>query len=598
MGVREQTIPRLVQAAAAHFDDRHALEDGAVTLSFTGLADAGLQAARAFCAAGLDRGDRVAIWAPNICEWVVAAIGLQSAGGVLVPLNTRLKGAEAGYILKKSGARILCAVEEFLGNRYVELLRSALGGVGAARPIAELPDLERIVLLRGQPSPHSLLAKGVSTNAQTATAMRSPGNEFPGVGSVGTMERHSTENRQSPKEREAGGRGVAVWSDFLALGDAVLADDARQRAAAVSPDDLSDILFTSGTTGKPKGVMTTHGQNLRVFKVWSEVVGLRDGDRYLIVNPFFHGFGYKAGWLASIMCGCTILPQPVFDVPAVLERIGRDRVSVLPGPPTLYQMILTHPDRDRYDLSSLRLAVTGAAAIPVELIHRMRRDLTFETIITGYGLTESTGVVTMCRYDDDPETIATTSGRAIPDIEVRCINRAGVEVPRGEPGEVVVRGYNVMQGYFDDAAATAEAIDADGWLHTGDIGVMDGRGYLRITDRIKDMFITGGFNCYPAEIENIMHANPVIAQVAVIGVPDERLGEVGMAYIVPAPGPTPTPESIIAWCREHMANYKVPRAVEVVDGLPLNASGKVMKYVLRERAQARRRIQYACSSKQ
>jgi acyl-CoA synthetase (AMP-forming)/AMP-acid ligase II len=544
MAVLEQTIPRLVQAAAAHFGNRHVIEDDAVTLSFTGLADASLRAARAFCAAGLERGDRVAIWAPNIYEWVVAAIGLQSAGAVLVPLNTRLKGAEAGYILKKSGARILCAVEEFLGNRYVELLRSALGGVDAKHPVAELPDLERIVLLRGRPPANPLL----------------------------------------PKEGEGGGRGVVVWSDFLALGDAVAADEARQRAAAVSPDDLSDILFTSGTTGKPKGVMTTHGQNLRVFRVWSEVVGLREGDRYLIVNPFFHGFGYKAGWLASIMCGCTILPQPVFDVPAVLQRIGRDRVSVLPGPPTLYQMILAHPDRDKYDLSSLRLAVTGAAAIPVELIHRMRRDLTFKTIITGYGLTESTGVVTMCRYDDDPETIATTSGKAIPDIEVRCVDSAGVEVPRGQPGEVVVRGYNVMQGYFDDAAATAEAIDADGWLHTGDIGVMNARGYLRITDRIKDMFITGGFNCYPAEIENIMHANPAIAQVAVIGVPDERLGEVAMAYVVPAPGATPTPGSIIAWCREHMANYKVPRYVELLDVLPMNASGKVTKFVLRQRA--------------
>ena len=233
-------------------------------------------------------------------------------------------------------------------------------------------------------------------------------------------------------------------------------DDARRRAAAVAPDDLSDILFTSGTTGQPKGVMTTHGQNLRVFRAWSDVVGLRAGDRYLIVNPFFHSFGYKAGWLSAIMRGATILPQAVFDVPAVLERIGSDRVSVLPGPPTLYQMILAHPDRARYDLSSLRLAVTGAAVIPVELIHRMRRELTFETIITGYGLTESTGVVTMCRYDDDPETIATHLRPRHPGRRgaLRRPQRAR-EVPRGQPGEVVVRGYNVMQGYFDDPAATA-----------------------------------------------------------------------------------------------------------------------------------------------
>jgi len=239
-------------------------------------------------------------------------------------------------------------------------------------------------------------------------------------------------------------------------------------------------------------------------------------------------------------------------------------------------------------LSTLRLAVTGAAAIPVELIQRMHDELGFETVITGYGLTECCGIVTMCRFDDDPETIATTSGRAIPGVEVRCIDPEGREVPRGEPGEVVVRGYNVMKCYFDDPAATAETIDADGWLHTGDVGVMDERGYLRITDRIKDMFIMGGFNCYPAEIENLMLSNTELAQVAVIGVPDERMGEVGMAFVVPVPGRQPTPEDIIAWCREHMANYKVPRYVEIVDELPMNASGKVMKYVLRERALQRR----------
>ena len=478
--------------------------------------------------------------APNIHEWIVAAIGLQCAGAVLVPLNTRLKGGEAGYILKKSGARVMCTVGRFLGTRYVELLRSELGGVAAGRPVAGLPALERIVLLRGA--------------------------EDDGGAEVGTE----------------------AWADFLALGEAFDGEQARRRATAVSPEDLSDILFTSGTTGNPKGVMTSHGQNLRAFAAWSEVVGLREGDRYLIVNPFFHSFGYKAGWLSSIMCGVTILPQQVFDVAAVLDRIGRERISVLPGPPTLYQTILTHPERAKYDLSCLRLAVTGAAVIPVVLIHRMRRELSFETIITGYGLTETCGIVSMCRFDDDPETIATTSGRAIPDVEVWCVDSSGVEVPRGEPGEVVVRGYNVMRGYFDDASATAETIDAEGRLHTGDIGVMDERGYLRITDRMKDMYIMGGFNCYPAEIENLMQGSEEIAQVAVIGVPDERSGEVGMAYVVPVSGARPTAESIISWCREHMANYKVPRFVELVDTLPMNASGKVTKFVLREWARARK----------
>ena len=253
-------------------------------------------------------------------------------------------------------------------------------------------------------------------------------------------------------------------------------------------------------------------------------VGLREGDRYLIVNPFFHGFGYKAGWFSSILRGATIVPLPVFDVPTVLETVQRERISVLPGPPTLLSGILEAPGRDAYDLSSLRLTVTGAAVVPVELIRRLRDEHIFETIITGYGLTETTGTVTMCRFDDDPETIANFCGRAIPDIELRVVDDSGTEVPRGEQGEVVTRGYHLMREYYGDPEATAATIDADGWLHTGDIGIMDERGYLRITDRLKDMYIVGGFNAYPAEIENLLLGDDRIAPVAVIGVPDERLG--------------------------------------------------------------------------
>ncbi len=520
--VDEQTIPLLVRTAGGRYGDRSAIEDGPVSLSFAELARAGLHAARAFLAAGIEPGDRVAVWAPNIHEWILAAIGLQSAGAVLVPLNTRFKRAEAGYVLRKSRTRILCTVGEFLGTNYADSLAGE-----------DLPQLEQVVLLRG-----------------------------------------------------AAASGIP-WAEFQKRGESVSESAARARSEAVAPDDLSDIMFTSGTTGNPKGVMTTHVQNLRAFATWTEVVGLREGDRYLIVNPFFHAFGYKAGWLSSIMRGATILPHGVFDVSAVLERVGKERVSVLPGPPAIYQSILAHPDRGRHDLSSLRLAVTGAAPTPVELVHRMRDELGFETIITGYGLTECCGIVSMCRYDDDPETIATTSGRAIPGVEVRCVAPDGVEVPRGEPGEVVVRGYNVMQGYFDDEEETREVIDADGWLHTGDIAEMDDRGYLRITDRIKDMFITGGFNCYPAEIENLMFAHPEIAQTAVIGVPDQRMGEVGMAWVVPLPGKTLTPEAVIRWCRAKMANYKVPRIVEIVDELPTTALGKVKKFELRERARVR-----------
>jgi len=515
------TIPRVVQAASEAYGSLNAIEDGGFVLRYDELAGAALRSTRAFIAAGIEPGDRVAIWAPNIHEFILATIGLQGAGAVLVPLNTRFKGSEAAYILNKSGARILCTVGDFLGSNYID----AIAG-------QDVPGVERIVALRA-----------ASGDAQP-------------------------------------------WEDFLAAGDSVPEATARERLESVAPDDLSDMMFTSGTTGKPKGVMTAHQQNIRVFETWSSVIGLREGDRYLIINPFFHAFGYKAGWLSSIMRGATIVPQLVFDVDAVLARVASDRISMLPGPPAIYQSILAHPKLGEYDLSNLRLAVTGAAAIPVELIHRMRDELGFETIVTGYGLTETCGTVSMCRHDDDPETIATTSGRAIDGIEVRCIDPDGKEVPRGEPGEVVVRGYNLMRGYFEDEGATRETIDADGWLHTGDIAEMDERGYLRITDRIKDMFIMGGFNCYPAEIENALFEMDGVAAAAVIGIPDERMGEVGMAFLVLEQGAALDEATVIGWCRENMANYKVPRHVRMLDELPMNASGKVTKFVLRELAEA------------
>jgi acyl-CoA synthetase (AMP-forming)/AMP-acid ligase II len=387
-----------------------------------------------------------------------------------------------------------------------------------------------------------------------------------------------------PSVREVIDLRSAAFTDFLGRGDA-----GNGVLPTVTGDDLYGILFTSGTTGRPKGAMLTHGAAVRAYDAWSTVIGLREGDRYLVVNPFFHSFGLNAGIIASLIKGATIIPHPVFDVDAVMRRAAEEKVSMLPGPPTVYQSILDHPRLAEFDMSSLRLAVTGAAPVPVELVRRMRAELGFETIVTGYGLTEATGIATMCRHDDDPETISTTSGRAIPDVEVQIVDEKGVEVPRGEPGEVVIRGYNVMRGFIHDPEATAEAIDVDGWLHTGDVAVMNDRGYIRITDRTKDMFIVGGFNAYPAEIENMINEHPAVGQVAVVGVPDARMGEVGYAFVIPRLHATITPDELIAWCRDKMANYKVPRYVEIVDAVPLNASGKVLKYELRTRAQTNMR---------
>ena len=381
--------------------------------------------------------------------------------------------------------------------------------------------------------------------------------------------------------------GAVGFSDFVAA-----APGNSARPHSVSDSDPCHIMFTSGTTGQPKGVVLDHGPVCRAYRDWASVIGLRHGDRYLIVNPFFHSFGLNAGILACLMTGATMIPHAVFDVASVMARVPAEGVSVLPGPPAIYQSILNHGDLDSFDMSSLRLAVTGAAPVPVPMIEAMRDRLGFEVVVTGYGLTEASGIATMCRHDDPPETISATSGRAIDDVEVRVVGPDGAEAPRGEPGEILVRGYSVPRGYRDAPAATAAAIDADGWLHTGDIGTMDEAGYVAITDRLKDMFICGGFNAYPAEIEAVMLAHPGVGQAAVVGRPDDRLGEVGHAFVVPAAG-APADDAnaaeaeLIAWCRRRMANYKAPRGISFIDEMPLTASGKVRKPDLRARLQPR-----------
>jgi HIP---CoA ligase len=528
------TVPRLVEDAALRHGSAEALVDGALRLTYAQLAEEVDRYARAFLAAGVAAGDRVAVWGPNCAEWMLAALGLLRAGGVLVPLNTRFKGGEAAYIIRNAGATALVTVRGFLGVDYPAMLAGQDTG-----------DLARIILLRDD-------HEDARSHAADVTVP------------------------------------VTGLDAFLAAGEGVDPADVAARAAAVQPDDVSDLIFTSGTTGHPKGASATHAQSLRTFGTWSSIVGLTAGDRYLVVNPFFHTFGYKAGILACVMAGATVVPEPVFDPAAVMARIGTEHISVLPGPPTLYQTLLSDPRRADHDLSSLRLGVTGAAVVPVELVQAMRDELGFDTVLTAYGLTESCGTVTMCRRSDPPEIVAATSGRAIPGLEVRAV-AAGTDVAPGEPGEIVVRGYTVMPGYWGDEAATAEAIDAEGWLHTGDIGILDPAGNVTITDRVKDMFVVGGFNAYPAEIEAILRGHEAVGQVAVVGVPDERMGEVGCAYIVPreaaAAGTDPIElgRAILSWSRGAMANYKVPRGVVLVGALPVNASGKVLKRELRQR---------------
>jgi HIP---CoA ligase len=537
----QTTIEALAQAAA-RYGDREALVDGDVRMDFETLRTEVHDVARALLALDVPHGARVALWAPNSCHWVLFALAAHCAGATLVPINTRFTGHEALDLVERTQADVLALPDGFLGTDRLQQLRAAADPSGMTSDAGDNTAVPGLAYLR-----HVVL--------------------LPGDGSTpGHPDR----------------AGALRWEDLMPRAVTVSRDRLAERSAEVGPDDVSDILFTSGTTGRSKGAVSTHRQAMAVADAWAECGELDEHDRYLVINPFFHSFGYKAGILAALSRGAAIVPQATFDIGEAMRAIDRERITVLPGPPTIYQSILNAPDRDSIDTSSLRLAVTGAATVPVALVERMRRDLSFDTVLTAYGLTEAV-VVTMCRPGDDPDTISRTSGRATADFEIRVVDREGHALGAGEDGEVLLRGPNVMQGYLDDPEATAEAIDPEGWLHTGDVGNLDDRGYLTLTDRLKDVFTCGGFNVYPAEVEQALARLDDVVESAVVGVPDERLGEVGRAFVVLRDGAQTSEDDINVLCAERLANYKRPRYVDLVDTLPRNAGGKVLKRVLRER---------------
>jgi acyl-CoA synthetase (AMP-forming)/AMP-acid ligase II len=519
--LRWETIGHLLADVAASKPDQAAVVDLDRTLTFGGLEAEVHRFAAALVEAGVERGDRISVWAPNGWRFMVAALGGHFLGAALVPINTRYKGPEAAYILEQAKPRVLVVIPEFLGTDYLGALEGADWSAGTADC--------KVVLI------DDVVASG-------------------GVG----------------------------WSEFVDSGEDVGGDEVVARLEVLEGDDISDILFTSGTTGRPKGVMTTHAQNLRAYYDWSSIAGFESDERYAIVNPFFHAFGYKVGWLSALMHQNTIYPHATLDVPTLLRQVEDEGIGLLPGPPALYQTIFEEAKRHSYDLSSLRLAITGAAAIAPTLVERMKSELGFTRVTTCYGLTEGTGIATITRADDDLMTIASTSGHALPEVELKLVDD-GAEVEPGKPGEVWIRGYNIMKSYLAGPEQTAEAVDPDGWLHTGDIGSMDEAGNLAVTDRIDDMFTVGGFNTYPAEIEHTMMRHGSVSQVAVVGAADKRLGSVPVAFVVTVEGEPVEGDELIAWCREQMANFKVPRRIEFVEEMPRNATGKVLKNELRDR---------------
>jgi acyl-CoA synthetase (AMP-forming)/AMP-acid ligase II len=520
------SIPNVARVAARKYGDSVAIIDDDLQWTFEDVQDRMLDAVRAFLALGLKPGDRVALCGPNSALWVQAALGILGSGGVLVPLNTRFKGPEYAHVLRKSGARALVTVGSFLGNDYVDMMREAA---------PDAPALQEVIVLD-----------------------------------------------------DAVIEGTTTFTDFLANGRGVSLADAHGRIDNITSEDLSDVIFTSGTTGAPKGVMLKHGASIRAFGWLTDVFTFTHGDVFPVVPPFFHTFGYKNGWLGSLIHGVTMIPMRTFEPGHLLDVVEKYRATLLVGPPTLFVDMMNHPSFGDRDVSSLRFGVPSAATVPMKLIEDMRNVMGFDIVLNAYALTEATALVSTCRPEDDPEIVATTVGRAADDVEVVIADDAGNHLPPGHEGEVWVRGYLVMEGYWQEPEETARTITPDGYLKTGDIGVLDEQGYLRITDRKKDMFIVGGFNAYPAEIEACLARLDKILHVAVVGAPDDRMGEVGVAFVVPKPGVTVSEDEVKEFARQNLANFKVPRSVVIVDDLPRNASMKVRKDILRQQLAASR----------
>ena len=516
------TIPALMRHAAARRGDHPALVsqiDGAI--SYRELDRQADLVAKALIADGAQPGDRAVIWAPNMWEWVAIAIGIQRAAGVMVPLNTRLKGAEVSDIVRRGAIVRLFSIGNFLGRYYPVMLKDEA-----------MPGLRRRIILRARP------------------------DEL--------------------------GEGESRFEDFMALAEGISDAQLAEREAIVTPDTLADLMFTSGTTGAPKGALFDHRRSLGGGRAWIDIAQQTPDDRYVCFGPFSHNASYKAGWVASLMAGSTLYWPEAYDPVSVLDLVANNRITVMPAPPTVFQEMLAFPSWRDWDISSWRFMSTGSTVVPIELMKRLQAETPIQAITTGYGMTECCGSATHTRPGDPMERVAYTVGTAIPGTEIRVAGPDGRPLPVGEPGEVLIRDDKLLIEYMDNPEATRATLDTDGWLHSGDVGFLDADGYLKLTDRLKDMYIVGGFNVYPAEIEKQMTGLPGIHQSAIIGVDDQRLGEVGHAFIVRSAGSTITADEVIGWAKANLANYKVPRGVTFLDALPMNSSGKVIKYALKE----------------
>jgi fatty-acyl-CoA synthase len=524
-----RTLSQVLRDTTARFPRRNAILDpSGATFTYEELNERVDRLARGMLEIGVARGDKVGLWMPNVPEWVFAYFAIARIGAVVVPMNTRYKMHEVEYILDDSEATALFAVGSFVGIDYLQM-------IGEVRD--RLPNLKHVMIV-GEP-----------------------------------------------------GEDMHGFTETVALGEASLADGVlAEREALCDPSDNVFILYTSGTTGNPKGAMLSHHNIAKNAEQVTEVLHTTEEDVFLLAVPFFHCFGCVMGIAGSITWGAAMVPMQVFKAKEALELVERFGVSVLYGVPTMFVLELEEnrkgkDDGTRYDVSTLRTGIMAGAPCPIEVMKGTMEELHCNVSIA-YGLTEASPVITMTRFDDPVERRVETVGRALDGIEVKIADDDHHRVPTGEMGELACRGYNVMLGYYRAPEVTAETIDADGWLCSGDLATMDAEGYVKIVGRKKDMLITGGFNVYPAEIEEYLFTHSKVQNVSVIGVPDDVFGEVAVAYVIPREGETIDPQEIVDYCVGEIANFKVPRYVEIVDEFPMTQSGKVQKFRLREIAVA------------
>lgn len=524
------TIARLLERTAAVHGERDAMVFGERRVSWAETRAESRKLAKALIAAGIGRGDHVAIWVPNHIEWVQMWFATAYVGAVLVTVNTRYKTEEVRYILRQSDARMLIMVRDFVGIDYLAMLGRLCPDLAtAATPNPdEFPELRRVVVIGKPPA------------------------------------------------------GAQPFAAFAAGGASVSDDELDATAAAVDYEDPTIIVYTSGTTGHPKGAVHSH-RILRNEHSISEAMDIGPESRVMNHMPFFHVAGGFTGILPPLITGGAMLLMERWDPLEAFALIEREGATVLSGIPTHFIDLINHPRRDEFDTSTLRTGWIGGANNPPEVIDGAIQKLGLEGLLPVYGMTETTSITTIPRLSDPREVILSGRGFPVSDFEISVVDtETGAELPAGREGEVCTRGHLVMKGYYRNEQATAAVIDPDGWFHTGDLGVLDDDGYLAITGRKSDMFIVGGSNAYPAEIEIALMEHPAIKQAYVVGVPHARLGEVGFAFIERRPGHEVTEQDLLDFCRHRLADYKVPRFVKPVDGWPMTATGKIERFRLSE----------------